>query len=672
MKKVNRHIRLIAFFILLISWESYAQKQVVLIKVYNQTLEPFRNEELSFNGGPFIRVDKNGQLFMEFNAQDLPPKTVKLKNAVFEVATWSHSNGKLEIVVRAKTSQMLHLSVYDEKDKLVTNVRVRYQKKFESVTDINGSLELNIPLNSLIQADQFEIDGYQTISLESIKDGKYILHAKLIPSPRLEADSAPTSIAKQSKSKNADLSKLDSIKSFSELYNLFSQLELKKIDERVQQRINEKFRELLSRSENSQTKLPIYARTITDSSQISDDMMNLLLKAQSDRELIRAQRKEFDQNAQTIQNKLSAGIENLSDAEKEALIKELGDLEKILMENEQFFSENNEYYLTLLSTMKEKFFDISVLEDKLTASEAKRLEEQKQFRKRIILISSLVFLFAILLVLLLRSERRLRKVNTRISEMNENLESIVMQRTRMLMLANKELDTFLYRASHDLRSPVCSIIGLCNIATHIANPESLDLLQKVTGTVQIMDKLLKKLSVISEINEPSGFGEVHVKDLIVNTLKSFEDSIKENKVSVIIQCEDGLSFYSYPNLLDVVLSNIIENALFYSLIKDTVNAEIKIAARTHENKVQITITDNGIGIDNGIKSRLFDMFFKGNENSKGNGLGLYIVLKSIKALKGEVEVESQPGHYSKFIVTLPTHIEARSSSVKELEGVISQ
>jgi signal transduction histidine kinase len=69
---------------------------------------------------------------------------------------------------------------------------------------------------------------------------------------------------------------------------------------------------------------------------------------------------------------------------------------------------------------------------------------------------------------------------------------------------------------------------------------------------------------------------------------------------------------------------------------------------------------------------LFDMFFKGNENSKGNGLGLYIVLKSIKALKGEVEVESQPGHYSKFIVTLPTHMESRSSSVKELADVISQ
>jgi signal transduction histidine kinase len=321
--------------------------------------------------------------------------------------------------------------------------------------------------------------------------------------------------------------------------------------------------------------------------------------------------------------------------------------------------------------MKEKFFDISVLENKLTASEARRLEDQKRFRERILLISTLVVLFGILVVLLMRSDKRLRKVNQKISEMNENLEGIVMERTKMLMLANKELDTFLYRASHDLRSPVRSIIGLCNIASQIANAESLDLLQKVTGTVHVMDKLLKKLSVISEINEPSGFGSVNLKESISRSLEGFEATIRENQVKVLVQCEENLALETYPNLLDVVLSNIIENALFYSLIKNTSDARIEIEARSYEDKVQIIITDNGIGIDNKIKSRLFDMFFKGNENSKGNGLGLYIVFKSIQALHGDVEVESEPGNYARFIVTLPDHLEVKSPGIQQSAALVA-
>jgi signal transduction histidine kinase len=453
------------------------------------------------------------------------------------------------------------------------------------------------------------------------------------------------------------------------LYSLFTQMDFKKMDDRVHDRINDKFRDLITRSRSGQGNLPGYTRMITDSSGLKEDMQNLLLQARSERELLNVQKTEFDRSTQTIQNKLAAGIHNLTQAERKELIADLGNLESILMQNEKYFSDNHEYYVNSLSMMKEKFFDISELENKLTASEARRLEDQKRFRERIILISSLVGLFGILVVLLMRSDKRLRKVNQKISEMNENLEDIVRQRTRMLTLANQELDTFLYRASHDLRSPVRSILGLCNIATHVANPESQDLLQKVTGTVHVMDKLLKKLSVISEINQPSGFSRINVKNTLFNVINSFGDTISENKVDIKVRCDDSLTLDSYPNLFEVVLSNIIENALFYSLMKNTVNAQIEIDAEPQENKIQIVITDNGIGIDSKIKSRLFDMFFKGHENSKGNGLGLYIVLKSVQALGGEVDVQSEPAQFTKFIITLPDHSEAKVTEEREPASV---
>lgn len=669
--KLNRHIGLVFFFLFILAWEAEAQKQVVLIKVYNQTLEPFRNEEISVNGGAFVAVDKTGQLFREFDDRDLPPKSVHLKNELFEVATWNYSKGKLEIVVRARTTRTLSVTIFDENNDPLTNHPVTYQGRKEGTTNANGAIELTVPLHARLESDHFTIEGYELTSIESPGDGRYLLKASRIDTRDLEtADSILTKIVTQLRPKKIGINDLDSVKSFSELYSLYRELELKKIDDRLQKKLNDKFRELLTQAESGQ-KAPGYTKMITDSSRLNEDIVNLLMQARSDREIINAQRSEFDRSAQTIQEKLSEGIENLSESQRKNLIDHLSELEIILMENEQFFSENHEYYVSLLSMMKEKFFDISVLENKLTASEARRLEDQKRFRERILLISTLVVLFGILVVLLMRSDKRLRKVNQKISEMNENLEGIVMERTKMLMLANKELDTFLYRASHDLRSPVRSIIGLCNIASQIANAESLDLLQKVTGTVHVMDKLLKKLSVISEINEPSGFGSVNLKESISRSLEGFEATIRENQVKVLVQCEENLALETYPNLLDVVLSNIIENALFYSLIKNTSDARIEIEARSYEHKVQIIITDNGIGIDNKIKSRLFDMFFKGNENSKGNGLGLYIVFKSIQALHGDVEVESEAGNYARFIVTLPDHLEVKSPGIQQSTALVA-
>src|SRR4030095_6050127 len=132
--------------------------------------------------------------------------------------------------------------------------------------------------------------------------------------------------------------------------------------------------------------------------------------------------------------------------------------------------------------------------------------------------------------------------------------------------ANKELDTFLYRASHDLRSPVCSIIGLCNIALHMSDGESKDLVQKVVLTTGIMDKLLKKLSIISEINQPTNFSSVTLSELTESVKQNFDKTIADQNIKLTINCPSDLVIYSYPNLVETILSNLMENALFYSVL----------------------------------------------------------------------------------------------------------
>jgi signal transduction histidine kinase len=270
--------------------------------------------------------------------------------------------------------------------------------------------------------------------------------------------------------------------------------------------------------------------------------------------------------------------------------------------------------------------------------------------------------FAILIVLLVTFSNRLRKqkkdllvANEEVRTVNENLEAIVQDRTKLLAEANRELDTFLYRASHDLRSPVCSIIGLCNIAIHLSNGEPKELVERVVHTTEGMDKLLKKLSIISEINQPTGYSSITLLNLVENVQHRFSNIIDEKHVKFTIDCPADLVFYSYPNLVDVVITNLVENALIYSLMLHAEGASVAFRATVKDDQLQFSVRDNGIGVDASIQPRLFDMFFKGHPDSKGNGLGLYIVQKSIQALEGSIAVVSEQGQYTEFVVQLPFH-----------------
>ena len=266
-----------------------------------------------------------------------------------------------------------------------------------------------------------------------------------------------------------------------------------------------------------------------------------------------------------------------------------------------------------------------------------------------------------------KQKKELVSVNGEIKRINENLESLVAERTKLLEEANRELDTFLYRASHDLRSPVCSIIGLCNIALHLSNGESKELVERVVLTTETMDKLLKKLSIISEINQPTNFSSITMLDLIENVKADFAKTIQGQNINFTIDCPADLVMYSYPNLIETILSNLIENAFFFSVMKNPNNAKVQLTAAIRQDQIEISVQDNGIGVDNTISHRLFDMFFKGNEYPKGNGLGLYIVQKSVQALDGRIEVESIVGSFAKFVVYLPLKPIAFGSSGQTIE-----
>jgi signal transduction histidine kinase len=97
--------------------------------------------------------------------------------------------------------------------------------------------------------------------------------------------------------------------------------------------------------------------------------------------------------------------------------------------------------------------------------------------------------------------------------------------------------------------------------------------------------------------------------------------------------------------------NLLENAFFFS--ERSTNKKVSLHIGQNDNTATITVMDRGPGIKEEVRDKIFTMFFRGHELSNGNGLGLYLVKSALKKVKGKINLETEEGSYSRFIVTLP-------------------
>lgn len=246
----------------------------------------------------------------------------------------------------------------------------------------------------------------------------------------------------------------------------------------------------------------------------------------------------------------------------------------------------------------------------------------------------------------------LRESNQMISQLNEGLEEKVKERTEKLQQAFKELDTFFYRSSHDFRRPLTTFMGLAEVAKiTVKDPNALDLFQKVKETAVNLDRMLVKLQSISDVGaEQFIYKIVSLQNIFSTTFDSFKEVLQQKRIKVLMEINEIPNFSSFPAFLKIIADNLVENSIHFCGTKDPF---IKIAAKVDGEAVIISVSDNGVGIENEYKNRIFEMFFRGNESSKGNGLGLYIVKRAVGKLHGHVIFESQYGVGTTVTVWLP-------------------
>jgi len=246
---------------------------------------------------------------------------------------------------------------------------------------------------------------------------------------------------------------------------------------------------------------------------------------------------------------------------------------------------------------------------------------------------------------------------------------------KMLVQKNKELENYLYIASHDLRSPLVNIQGfsdrlkkqteqICNLLVECKNDNPFkerisEITNKIPGTldyifnnVSKMDNLINGLLKISRTGKmPMDIKNIDVKNIIENVIISYDYQLKENEAIIII--DEIPSCYGDESLLNQMFSNIIGNSIKYR--NNNNNLTIKISGKKQYKKNIYTIEDNGIGIVNKNIERIWDVFFRENrvEDKDGEGLGLSIVKRIIDKHKGNIIVSSKENEGTIFHIELP-------------------
>lgn len=256
-------------------------------------------------------------------------------------------------------------------------------------------------------------------------------------------------------------------------------------------------------------------------------------------------------------------------------------------------------------------------------------------------------------------EERLKILNEELSQQNVQLaaqEEELKATLEELSERNFELDQLMYKTSHDLRSPLSSIMGLINLA-HLDNdaqnyPEYFN---KIEGRVKKLDEFISSMLNYARVNRTDlHTDEIKLEQVISNCIQELKYLDNFDCIGTDIEIKDHtIPFKSDKLRVDIIFSNIISNA--YKYYNPEARSYLKIRIALQPDRADIEIEDNGIGIRAEYQDKIFNMFYRATDRSQGSGLGMYIVKQAVEKLKGSIRVTSEFGKGTSIYITLPNN-----------------
>ncbi|MEK6782974.1 MAG: HAMP domain-containing sensor histidine kinase [Bacteroidota bacterium] len=234
-------------------------------------------------------------------------------------------------------------------------------------------------------------------------------------------------------------------------------------------------------------------------------------------------------------------------------------------------------------------------------------------------------------------------------------EQKIQNKNAELVKVNSELDRFVYSASHDLRAPLSSLLGLINISKlSTGQDESKQYLEMMESRVLHLDSFIKEIIDYSRNSRLQvRTDKVNLRNLVKDVIDSlrFSEHASQIKIEILVSPDSHVT--TDTNRLKVVLTNLVSNSISYADFTKKIPL-IQIEAIANDVETKILVKDNGLGVAEEHRDKIFDMFYRASDNSKGSGLGLYIVAETLERINGSIELNSELGKGTTVTVALPS------------------
>lgn len=250
------------------------------------------------------------------------------------------------------------------------------------------------------------------------------------------------------------------------------------------------------------------------------------------------------------------------------------------------------------------------------------------------------------------------------------LHDITSRKNKAIQLQKEKehMDQFIYKTTHDLRSPIHSAMGLLNLLEKAPESERALYLQMTRNTLVKLESLIEEVNQLYMVDKMAvKREEVDLRNLLEGEIAVLKNHPKAGNIRFELNYSDNATLFLDTLRVRTILSNILSNAVKYSDSKKE-SSFIRIDAQVNYETLSVTISDNGIGIAEENLDKIFEIFYRATTEASGTGLGLHIVKDTIARLNGKIEVKSKLSEGTQFKVLLPNLAFSNSSTVLSGHG----